>query len=76
MKQKTTDRQINLIKIEIIERIGKNNSNRFGNNRNNNYNHNGNNRFGKRPLDEKGIEKNIKKYNVCRNCRKRACKRI
>ena len=39
------------------------NNNRFNNNRNNmnrnNYNNN-NNRFGKRPLDEKGIEKNIK----------------
>ena len=36
----------------------QNNSNKFGNNRNNNNNRN--NRFGKRPLDEKGIEKNIK----------------
>ena len=41
------------------------NNNRFNNNRNNmnrnNYNNNNNNnRFGKRPLDEKGIEKNIK----------------
>ena len=35
--------------------------NNNGNNRyNNNRNNNGNNRFGKRPLDEKGIEKNIK----------------
>ena len=42
-----------------------NNRNNNGgyNNRNNNYNgnnRNGNERFGKRPLDEKGIEKNIK----------------
>ncbi|MCI8444687.1 MAG: translation initiation factor IF-2 [Clostridia bacterium] len=37
-----------------------NNNNRFNQNRNNNYNNN--NRFGngRRPLDEKGIEKNIK----------------
>ena len=35
--------------------------NNNGNNRyNNNRNNNGNNRFGKRPLDAKGIEKNIK----------------
>ena len=48
------------------------NNNRYNNNRNNNnnnnnnngyrnnYNNNNNNRFNKRPLDEKGIEKNIK----------------
>ena len=44
------------------------NNNRYNNNRNNNNNNNGyrnnynnnNNRFNKRPLDEKGIEKNIK----------------
>ena len=34
------------------------NGNKFNKNRNNNFN--GNNRFEKRPLDEKGIEKNIK----------------
>ena len=39
-----------------------NNQNRYGNRQNNNrYNGNGNrNQYGKRPLDEKGIEKNIK----------------
>lgn len=36
-----------------------NNNNRFGNNNNSNR-FNNNNRFGKKPLDEKGIEKNIK----------------
>lgn len=36
-----------------------NNNNRFGGN-NRNYNNNNQERFGKRPLDERGIEKNIK----------------
>ncbi len=41
-------------------KFGNNNNNRFNNNRNNNRNNN-NERFGgKRPLDERGIEKNIK----------------
>lgn len=76
MKQKTTDRPNKFNQNRDNRENRQNNSNRFGNNRNNNYNHNGNNRFGKRPLDEKGIEKNIKNIMVCRNCRKRACKRI
>jgi len=38
-----------------------NNSNNYSNNNNNRFNNrNNNDRFGKRPLDEKGIEKNIK----------------
>ena len=37
----------------------------------NNNNGNNNRRFGKRPLDEKGIEKNIKNI-MSRNYRKRA----
>ena len=60
MKQKTTDRPNKFNQNRDNRENRQNNSNRFGNNRNNNYNHNGNNRFGKRPLDEKGIEKNIK----------------
>ncbi len=60
MKQKTTDRPNKFNQNRDNRDNRQNNSNRFGNNRNNNYNHNGNNRFGKRPLDEKGIEKNIK----------------
>ena len=60
MKQRTTDRP-NKFNQNRDGRDNKdnrqNNSNRFGNNKNNNRN---NNRFGKRPLDEKGIEKNIK----------------
>ena len=32
----------------------------YKNNKNNQFNHNSNNKFGKKPLDEKGIEKNIK----------------
>ena len=39
---------------------GKFNDNRNNRNNNNNGNYNNGNRFGKRPLDEKGIEKNIK----------------
>lgn len=38
----------------------RNNNNRFNNNKNNNNNGDRKDRFNKRPLDEKGIEKNIK----------------
>ena len=41
-----------------------------GNNRFNNKDNNGNNRFGKRPLDEKGIEKNIKNIMGVENTEK------
>ena len=58
MKQKTTDRPNKFNQNRDNRDNRQNNSNRF-NNKNNNRNNN-NNRFGKRPLDEKGIEKNIK----------------
>ena len=48
----------------------KNNFDRNNNNRFNNRDNNGNNKFGKRPLDEKGIEKNIKNIMAVENVEK------
>ena len=48
----------------------KNNFDRNNNNRFNNKDNNQNNKFGKRPLDEKGIEKNIKNIMAVENTEK------
>lgn len=48
-------------KFNNNNKFGNNNNNRFNNNNRNNNRNNNNDRFGgKRPLDEKGIERNIK----------------
>ena len=58
--QRNQERQFNQNRENRDNRNNRNNNNRNQNNNFRNNNNNRNDKYGKRPLDEKGIEKNIK----------------